>query len=645
MCLLVVCCLILHMSPLRADALVGEIVAGTLLTVAAGTVIAATLIGLGVMPGVDSDAFDTIVDMCSGHLANLGLITNGFIDVFLHDASGVTAIQEGFVRAVADFAFSQHILDETPSLASYNGYLLPSLPESISGADYAFIGLANDGRYYLHHCQGSLEVVWVTSGGRNDLALHVSPPYSSGFAIVGDHAWNDYSQGLGGSFACSIDSIIWANFSVSDTATGEVFLSAGSYAPSGASVSSSYDLTLGVVASSGSAIADGYPDWYTGALSVDGSIVGSDAASVPFLPISLAPTYEDTRAQQQTDIWTGLSSYIAPPIILNDLNSDPVTYEQGALAVPLVISAMISGGGYLTYSWYVSVDGGSEQLIDGATSSKLIPSTDVVGNYTYRCLVSRNIPPFSAAETWSKPASVAIVVPGSVTIPDSDTVTHTGLKGLLGNLASSISDWFSRVIDEVKALPNAFAGWFEAVITNIKALPLSIADAFAGLFEAVVTNIKALPIAIADAIAVPIEAIFVPSEDFLTAKIEALRANYAFADSIIETGQAIGTALSVGDSGPPVIYMHLQDAEGDINWGGTVPALDMRWYERYKPTVDSLLSAMLWIFFAWRVFRKLPGIISGMEGDAPFEPVSDGRLGHYVSNLPRIGATSMRRRD
>ena len=150
---------------------------------------------------------------------------------------------------------------------------------------------------------------------------------------------------------------------------------------------------------------------------------------------------------------------------------------------------------------------------------------------------------------------------------------------------------------------------------------------------------------LANALLDGIRDMFVPSEDFITDKVNALRVKFAFADSIIETGQAIGTALSVGDSGPPVIYMHLQDAESDINWGGTVPALDMRWYERYKSTVDSLLSAMLWIFFAWRVFRKLPGIISGMEGDAPFEPVSDGRLGSYVSNLPRIGSTSMKRRD
>ena len=182
--------------------------------------------------------------------------------------------------------------------------------------------------------------------------------------------------------------------------------------------------------------------------------------------------------------------------------------------------------------------------------------------------------------------------------------------------------------------------------TDIGVITGTFADTAVGTFinnliDALMTPFKWL----ADALLTGVKAIFVPSEDFLTAKVEALRSRYGFADSIMDTGKAIGAALNDFDASPPIIYMELANAESHYDWGGRAIALDLRWYERYKPTVDQLLSALLWIFFAWRVFRKLPGIISGMEGDAPFEPVSDGRLGSYVYNLPRIGSTSMKRRD
>lgn len=210
-----------------------------------------------------------------------------------------------------------------------------------------------------------------------------------------------------------------------------------------------------------------------------------------------------------------------------------------------------------------------------------------------------------------------------------------GLKAFFEWLASAIVSGFRKVIEW---LSDTLLVGLQSKLEWLSATLLEPIDAW---LTEIISGILAIPSKILEGI----RAIFVPSTDYLTTKVEALRARFAFADSIISTGEVIGLALNDFNTSPPIIYMELGNAESQYDWGGTAIALDLRWYERYKPTVDRLLSALLWIFFAWRVFRKLPGIISGMEGDSSFAPVSDGRFGGYSSNLPRLGSGSMKRRN
>ena len=112
-----------------------------------------------------------------------------------------------------------------------------------------------------------------------------------------------------------------------------------------------------------------------------------------------------------------------------------------------------------------------------------------------------------------------------------------------------------------------------------------------------------------------IEALVVPDEDYLTDKVNALCEEFAFADSIVKTAKELKVGLAGVTTEPPVIYINLGATRGSYNIGGTVPFLDLRWYAEYKSTVDGLISAFLWICFVWRMLVKLPGIISGMPGD------------------------------
>lgn len=133
-------------------------------------------------------------------------------------------------------------------------------------------------------------------------------------------------------------------------------------------------------------------------------------------------------------------------------------------------------------------------------------------------------------------------------------------------------------------------------------------------FWAKLTSTLASPFEwLADTVMSGIKSIFVPSEDFLSSKVTALRERFSFVDSIIGTAEFIRDSIN-GDVSPPVIYIDLSAAEGSYYLGEKEILVDFAWYERYKDSVDALMSAILWAFFAWRVFQRAPAIIGGDAG-------------------------------
>ena len=151
--------------------------------------------------------------------------------------------------------------------------------------------------------------------------------------------------------------------------------------------------------------------------------------------------------------------------------------------------------------------------------------------------------------------------------------------------------------------------------------------------------IQAIPTAesIGQAVGNVIKSIFVPDADFITEKWNDIRSRFEFADSITATGEVLVDILDGLDPEPPVIYIDLGAAEGSYNIGGEVPFVDLRWYARYKPTMDLIISAFLWLAFVWRLILKLPGIISGMPGEFV--------LMNLPVNLPHLGIGSGQRRE
>lgn len=173
-------------------------------------------------------------------------------------------------------------------------------------------------------------------------------------------------------------------------------------------------------------------------------------------------------------------------------------------------------------------------------------------------------------------------------------------NGLL-NILDLLRSWAATAVD---FFTRSWIAFKDAAISFWGSITSTLAD--------ILEWIKALPAAIAQAISELLSSLFVPDVAEITAAVDAMKLKFPFFNSIIDTWRSFQLRLS---GSPPVIYAHLQNAEGNYSWGGTVAVLDMSFYERYKSLGDAVLSAALWCFFGWRIFVKLPGIISGVPGD------------------------------
>ena len=193
---------------------------------------------------------------------------------------------------------------------------------------------------------------------------------------------------------------------------------------------------------------------------------------------------------------------------------------------------------------------------------------------------------------------------------------------------------FQGQLDAVSALNNLSTQLMDQTLTYDQYMELikteAVAEPLTGTLAG--TDAGTFLDALADIIMAPfrwlwqqIQNLFVPSEDFLTEKVDSLCDRFSFADSIVRTGQVLFDGLSGISTEPPVIYVDLGAFEGSYDLGGKVAFVDLHWYSRYKPTVDTIISSFLWACFVWRLLIKLPGIINGASGAVAIVSGSGGK--------------------
>lgn len=156
-------------------------------------------------------------------------------------------------------------------------------------------------------------------------------------------------------------------------------------------------------------------------------------------------------------------------------------------------------------------------------------------------------------------------------------------------------------------VPTWVPDWFTRIITTIQALPQAIADKFASILGSIKSSIDAL----AESIAEAIKNLFEPDPELVTEITTAFTDKFGWLETVHQFGNDLFGMTA--ESSPPVIYIHLEDAEGRYVYGGTEKALDLSWYQRYKGSVDHILSGFMWIAFLWLVFKRASAIIQGGE--------------------------------
>lgn len=582
LCLLVVCCLILNLSPIKADAMSGgllaPLVSGAAVTVSAPLVIAASLIALGIMAGTNDD-FQRVVGNAVDSLGDW--VKDGTVELIQTvDTLGKKSfyLSSELMEAIRSWAFDESVV--VRKAVESMGHYFPSaeILAEAAAARYAALVYYGSGPYYYVVYSNTSPIIVRPFNEKTGAGIVIETQEPNASIYVCTWVSGSFSKESGMVVQGATDPIVSVQ-------------RLGAVDP--VEFASNYSLTLGQVASvpvDGTSAREWSEEYTSRGLYV---VVGSGGSSTPpegdsgdegddnngkwYWPLVLGAAAfgagAGIGALTQQDQWTGDT-----PEDFNDyttgteyeiVGSPEVEFGTGIELAPVVDPAPDSGG-----------DSGDNP---GAGSDPdEDPDAGAGGSNDYSSWLSKILALLE--KIWNS----------------------------ILEIPTKFATWFDNIISEIQELPSKFATWFENIISAIQELPSKFADWFGNLASKL-ENIWEAICNIPEAIGNVLRSIFVPSEDFLTEKVQDLRNRFNWIEPILGYGNYIKAQLVNPE--PPVLYVHLGNAEGSYNYGGTVKFLDLTWYERYKSQGDAIISGFLWALFAWRMYVKLPGIINGVAGD------------------------------
>ncbi len=191
--------------------------------------------------------------------------------------------------------------------------------------------------------------------------------------------------------------------------------------------------------------------------------------------------------------------------------------------------------------------------------------------------------------------------------------------------------YIPQIFEKIKELPGTLANIWE----SIKGIPAAIAEKIGAFFttlwgwlQNIIDAITALPAAIAEKIG----ALFKPDEALLLEITDTFKGKFGFFSTLKQFGSDLFGMTP--DTEPPVIWVHLENAESKFgyNYGDKQKIFDMTWYQKYKASVDGLLSGFLWLGYLWLLFKRAPAILNGMQLSN-----DEARASADVSSAPRLG--------
>lgn len=350
----------INLLPTRAEAI------STGALVAAGTVVASALIGLGLSIGTDAVQHSAIVQQVVSHLDSLGgYISDGLISV-ISLGSGRYGIKGGLLQTIFDFLYSSkaitaHDVNIVPNVMAnelirkgsvkdsyYNAYPCWQPKQDCQVVQAYCYQLGDDGLhdFYVFSLFLCTEMFYVYE---NIGSYNSSTPQIRGIKE------NGYYYGIQGfHIKCYDDRLSEVRMNLSSFY--EIPYVAG---PSEArplmmnlpavsrDVDSDYDVSINFVANQGASLATGYPVWHTNSISIPNSETGEDEE---YYPLALGQTQEETQGMTQEDVWAGNGTYVDSEVVPGT-GSGTVTVPDnatlkdilaGVLTIPQAISIAAS---------------------------------------------------------------------------------------------------------------------------------------------------------------------------------------------------------------------------------------------------------------------------------------------------------------
>lgn len=109
------------------------------------------------------------------------------------------------------------------------------------------------------------------------------------------------------------------------------------------------------------------------------------------------------------------------------------------------------------------------------------------------------------------------------------------------------------------------------------------------------------------------KALFVPSEERITAIQNTVMSKFDFVESIkIAINSFKDIINNLGNA--PVLHLDLEATQ--YTSAMRINVIDLNWYKPYKKYGDLVITALFYAFYLWRLFCRLPSIISGAGSGA-----------------------------
>lgn len=316
-CLLLICCILVNLSPLKAKAVTpGMVAVGT---VSALVLIPAILYGLGVMQSytdTGSAAFNQLVSDCNDHLTNLGWIAAGAATMLslTQDGTTITYAHRNMIQDVFDWLWSSgNIFNSSNSAFSGESYTLVSGTSFKIGTAYspvthfrAWAPLQSGGGYVYDCFISSGQFSYHYNGGSEKWANAVSPDDVSYRFVAFNTYYSSPPSGLVSIGVSNVDYTSNVEWQLIRCFVNGYF-----------GLSSVNDLTLGQVADQDTEIETGYETYIQeGIVSIDFGIQfeegspydpdGDDQKYHHWFPFKV-PSPENLSNLTQEDAWSGES--------------------------------------------------------------------------------------------------------------------------------------------------------------------------------------------------------------------------------------------------------------------------------------------------------------------------------------------------